>query len=332
MRFFPSSACGGGSGRGLLGAAVLFATLPASADPFPTRDQNPLLAGFGIPKPLPSRLAPTGTWSVDAAFNWGNSALVQTADGEDLLVDAESRELRLVLGRALNDRWTLQLQLPYRYTGGGSLDSFIDSWHDFFGLPEGERPNMPRDRFRITYERNGDLLIDTGSSVAGIGDISADIGYQWISNPATAVAAWASLKLPSGDADDLTGSGAADASLALAAEHRFGDRWSAFGQVAVSFLGDGDLLPAQQRSVAWSGLAGLGVTVWRGLELKLQFDGHSAVFDDTQLDYLGDSLSLTVGGAWKSERGWQIDFGVSEDIAVETAPDVVIVIGVRRSQ
>jgi hypothetical protein len=310
--------------------AALFIAPLASASPFPTRDQNALLAGYGLPVPLPSRLAPDGAWEWAADFNWASTALLQEEGNEALLVDAESRELRLVLGRALSDRWTVQLQLPYRYTGAGNLDSFIDSWHDFFGLPEGERPNLPRDQFRIAYERNGDLVIDRTSSVEGIGDLSADIGYQWISSEATSVAAWASLKLPTGDADDLTGSGAADASLALAAEHRFGDRWSAFGQVAVSFLGDGDLLPAQQRSVAWSGLAGIGINVWRGLELKLQFDGHSAIFDDTQLDYLGDSLSLTVGGAWKFASGWQIDFGVSEDIVVEAAPDVVFVIGINQ--
>ncbi len=315
-------------------AALLLAGLlpafSASADPFPTRDQNPLLAGYGIPHPFPARLAHAGEWTMATDLNWGNSALIQRTDDESLLVDAETRELRLTLGHALNDRWTVQLQLPYRYTGTGNLDSFIDGWHDFFGLPEGERPNLPRDRFRIAYERNGDLLIDRTAADEGIGDISADIGHQWISNPTTSVAAWVSFKLPSGDTDDLAGGDAVDVSFALAAEHRFGDRWSTFGQVALSFLGDRGRLPIQQRSVAWSGLAGAGIDVWRGLEFKLQFDGHSAVFDDTQLDYLGDSLSLTVGGAWKFENGWQIDFGVSEDIVVETAPDVVFVFGINR--
>ncbi|HMN45056.1 MAG TPA: DUF3187 family protein [Povalibacter sp.] len=303
---------------------------PASADPFPTRDQNPLLAGFGIPHPLPSRLESADTWTMAADFNWGSSALLQQADDEDLLVDAETRELRLTLGRALSDRWTVQLQLPYRYTGAGSLDSFIDSWHDFFGLPEGERPNLPRDQFRIAYERDGVALLDFGSSVAGLGDLSANIGYQWLATADTHVAAWASLKLPTGDADDLTGSGAMDATLALAAERRFGERWSAFGQLAATYLGEGDLLPQLQRSVVWSGLAGIDVNVWRGLALKLQFDAHTAAFDDTGLDYLGDALILTVGGAWKFASGWQIDFGVSEDIAVETSPDVVFVLGLRR--
>lgn len=318
----------------LAGAATLLAALLptcAFADPFPTRDQNPLLAGFGIPRPLPSRLDNAGTWTMAADFNWGSSALIEQAGDEELLVDAETRELNLTFGRALTDRWSVQLRLPCRYTGAGSLDSFIDGWHDFFGLPEGERPNLPPDQFRIAYERDGTTLLNVDSSAAGIGDLSADFGYRWLSTAETSVTVWASLKLPTGDADDLTGSGAVDASLAVAAQHRFGGRWSAFGQFAATYLGEGDVLAAQQRDLVWSGLAGIDVDVWRGLAFKLQFDAHTAAFDETGLDYLGDTLILTVGGAWKFRNGWMLDFGVSEDIVVEASPDVVFVVGVRRS-
>lgn len=302
----------------------------AFASPFPTRDQNPLLAGFGIPMPMASGWETDGQWRVDGTFNWGNSAFVQEASDEGLYVDTETRELRVTIGRAVSDRWAVQLQLPYRYTGAGNLDSFIDSWHDFFGLPEGERPNMPRDQFRLAYERDGAIVFDYTDSRDGLADVSLDVGYRWISTPRASLAAWLSLKLPTGDSDDLTGSGATDIALTLAGERRFGDAWSAFGQFSITALGEGDLLPAQQRDFVISGLAGLGVNVWRGLELKVQFDAHSAAFEDTALDYLGDTLLLTVGGAWKYRSGWQLDFGVSEDIVVEGSPDVVFVLGMSR--
>ena len=309
------------------GIALLLLSSTAFAGPFPTRDQNPLLAGFGIPMPMTSGWDTDGRWRVAGTFNWGSSALVQNPGGELLYADAETREFRLTIGRAVSDRWAVQLQLPYRYTGPGNLDSFIDSWHDFFGLPEGERPNMPRDQFRLAYERDGAVLFDYTDSRDGLADASLDLGYRWISTPYASVAAWLSLKLPTGDSDDLTGSGATDIALTLAGERRFGDVWSAFGQVSVTALGEGDLLPAQQRDFVISGLAGFGVNVWRGLELKLQFDAHSAAFDDTALDYLGDTVILTVGGAWKYPSGWRLDFGVSEDIVVEGSPDVVFVLG-----
>ena len=115
-----------------------------------------------------------------------------------------------------------------------------------------------------------------------------------------------------------------------AGERRFGDTWSAFGQFSATALGEGDLLPDQQRDFVVSAMAGIGVNVWRGLDLKLQFDAHTAAFDDTALDYLDDTVILTVGGAWRSASGWVFDVGVSEDVMVEGSPDVVFVFGVSR--
>jgi len=309
----------------------LLLPVAAWASPFPTRDQNPLLAGFGIPMPLPVDIAPKGEWNAAADFNWGSSAIVQTTADETLMVDAETRELRLTVGHSFADRWTLQLQLPYRYTGGGSLDSSIDNWHDFFGLSEGQRPLLPHDQMHVAYERHGILAFDTDSSSQGIGDASADLGYQWITTTKTSVAAWFSLKVPTGDAEKFNGSGATDIALSLAGERRFANIWSAFGQVSATYLGDGDLMTDQQRSVVWSAVAGAGVDVWRALQLKLQLEAHTAAFDDTDLDYLGDAAILTFGGAWKFKSGWMLDFGISEDIVVDASPDVVVVMGVRRA-
>jgi hypothetical protein len=282
-----------------------------------------------LPSALPVRLA-SDSWSVATDLNWASTSLVQRADAELLVVDAETREARVTIGRSWSSGFAAQLELPYRYTGGGVLDEAIDSWHDLFDLPQGARATMPKDRVRIVYERAGATLIDIDSSASGLADASLDFGYSLRSTTATAVAAWLSVKLPTGDADRLTGTGATDVSLAIAGEHRFREDWSVFGQAGVTWLGDGERLSAQQRDVVWSGLAGVGWHAWRGLQLKAQLDAHSAVFEDTDLDFLGAALVLTVGGDYRFESGWRFDAAVSEDIAVESASDVVFVFGLRR--
>jgi hypothetical protein len=309
---------------------LFLAPLIAAAAPFPTRDQNPLLAGYGLPMPMPARIVPPGQWRAAADLNWGSSAIAQSDRGEALIVDAETRELRVTLERGFADRWALQLQLPWRYTGGGNLDGFIDNWHEVFGLPDGARRDFPRDRLRIAYARDNAVRYDRQSSMEGIADVSAAVGYQWIFDADSAVAAWLTVKLPVGDADKLTGSGATDAALVVAGEQRFGNRWFAFGQLGLTYLGNGDLLADRQRDVVWSGLAGAGVHLWRGLELKLQFDAHDAVFDSA-VDFLGDAAIFTVGGGYQFESGWKLDIGVSEDIVVDRSPDVVLVLGVRKA-
>jgi hypothetical protein len=310
--------------------AVLLISSQAAAEPFPARDLNPLLAGFGLPSALPARM-PGESWSVAADFNWASTSLAQRAGTEQLIVDAETREMRVTIGRSWSSGFAAQLEIPYRYTGGGVLDSAIDSWHQAFGLPEGARALMPQDRIRIAYARGSTVLLDMQSSADGLGDIALDVGRSLYAETSGAAAVWLSIKLPSGDADRLTGSGATDVSLAIAGERRLGEKWSAYGQASVTRLGHGERFADQQQDIVWSGIAGIGWRAWRGLELKAQLDAHTAVFDEADVDFLGDALVLTVGGDYRFASGWQLDIAVSEDIAVESASDVVFVFGLRRS-
>jgi hypothetical protein len=315
--------------RPTVAIAALLISAAAAAEPFPTRDLNPLLAGFGLPSALPARLSGE-SWTVAADLNWASTSLVQRSGSEQLIVDAETREARVTIGRSWPSGFAAQLELPYRYTGGGVLDDAIDGWHDLFGLPEGERTAMPTDRIRIAYARGGAVLLDVDSSAAGLGDLSLDFGRTLRSTTSSAAALWLSIKLPSGDADRFTGTGATDVSLAIAADHRLSEDWSVFGQAAVTWLGDGERLAEQQNDVVWSGFAGVAWNAWRGLQLKAQVDAHSAVFDEADLDFLGDALVLTVGGDYRFASGWRLDLAVSEDIAVESASDVVFVIGLKK--
>ena len=302
----------------------------ASAAPFPTSDQNPLLSGFGLPTPLPASI--TDGWSIGMNLNWGSTALIQAHEDEALIVDAETREVRLTVQRALTERIAVRLQVPYRYTGAGSLDGFIDDWHDIFSFPEGDRPLLPEDQMRMAYTRNGPALFDMESSYSGFADVSIDLGYALQMTPSSSLTAWLSLEAPTGDAASLTSNEAFDASFALAGEHRFGDRWSVFGQAGVSLLGEGRLLPESQRDVVWSGLAGLSWRAFEPVEFKVQVDAHTAVFDDSELDFLNESIALTVGGALHFRSGWRLELGVTEDLAVETTPDVVFVLGIQRER
>jgi hypothetical protein len=247
---------------------------------------------------------------------------------ETLICDAETREMRLTLLRTLSDRFALQLQVPYRYTGGGTLDSFIDSFHDVTGTPVGARSDLPSDQIRIQYTRPGTTQLNITSSSSGLADIHAGVGWKLAQTSAYALTTWLDIKLPTGDAQKLTGSGATDVSLGIAGERQLTGRWSTFGQAAVTWLGESDLaLP--QRSLLWSGLAGIEWRAWRDLSLKLQIDAHSAAFD-SDLDFLSEPLILTAGGDYRLRSGWRFDFGLSEDIAAEKSPDVVFVFGVRR--
>lgn len=280
---------------------------------------------------MPTRLAsdePRG-WTGGLDVFWGSTALMQESGAETLIVDAETREARLTLQAPISRRFSFQLQVPHRYTGAGNLDGFIDGWHEVFDLPEGARSDLPTDDINITYIGDRSRRLSMRSSASGLADVQASLGYDVIASERSAMTAWLDVKLPTGDVDKLTGSGATDVSLILAGERLLDRYWSWFGQASVTWLGEGELLSYRQRSVVWSGLVGLSGRVWRGLSLKGQIDAHTAAFD-SELEFLNEAVVLTVGGEYRFASGWRMDLGVSEDLAVEHSPDVVFLFGVKR--
>lgn len=255
---------------------------------------------------------------------------MQNGAGEFLIVDAETRELRLTFARALAARWAVQFELPYRETNGGSLDSFIDDWHGIFGLPEGARPIQPEDRLRLHYWRDGETLIELGTPIEGFADASASLVYSVHHSDQSAVSAALSVKVPTGKNHWLNSSGAVDVSAIIAAEHRLNDCWSIAGQAAASVLGNGDLLPHLQRELVWSGRAGVSFQLTPALDVILQMDAHSSAFD-SELDFFSESVVATLGANVEFGPSWTLSFGLSEDITVEHSPDVVFVIGLKKS-
>jgi hypothetical protein len=279
--------------------------------------------------PLSAR-APDGVWSLATDFNWGSTALIQNSSDEHLVVDAETREWRLGLTRRIAERWTLELELPYRQIDGGSLDGFIDDWHEAFGLPDGARSEQPEDRMRLHYSRAGRTLIETGSDAEGLGDASLTLGWQLLASPASSVRAALSMKVPTGDNHWFTSSGGVDLSALLAAEHQVSERWSVSAQAAVTKLSEGEILEEQQRDLVWSARTTLGWQATRAVDLIIQFDAHTSIFEDSELDFFDDTVVLTLGGAYHFASDWTLTLGVSEDIMVERSPDVVFVFGLSR--
>lgn len=310
---------------------LILLPLAGEAGPFQVRDQNPFLLGFNIPLALPARVATAGETRAATVLNWANSSTAKMAADEALIVDGESRELRLIAEHGLGRKLAVRATLPWIYIGGGVLDGFIDGWHDVFGLPDGARDELPRNQLLIGYLRQGDILYTQREPRQGLGDLALELGYQWLANDHSAIAIWASVELPTGDERELRGNGATDLALAVSGSHTLDRHWAVFGQVGVSLLGEGEFLADQQEDLVFSGMAGVEYGFANGLSLRAQFDAHTRVFDDSRFGYLGDAVLLTVGGDIRFGSGWQLDLAVTEDVVTEHAPDVSLHFALRRS-
>ena len=77
---------------------------------------------------------------------------------------------------------------------------------------------------------------------------------------------------------------------------------------------------------------GIGWDPFSCLALKVQADAHTPFYRDSGLKEVDSySVQLTLGGTIALGKKTFLDIGVSEDLVVSTAPDVVFHLALRRT-
>lgn len=316
-------------------AAVLIAPMPSFADwfdPLPTFNQSPLVQIYGLPAPDAARVLRRGQRQARVSLEAANNFLSVASVNESLELDGETHRVSLVFKTATaSGEWGIEI--PYLSHSSGFLDNFIDDWHQFFGLPRGGRENVPFDQLRFIYTRNGVERLHVTDASRGIGDIRLLAGWQQPGRGTADVALRASLKLPTGDAEQLHGSGAADFALWLTAACATGScgetvAWNA--HAGALLIGRGDVLSEQQRRLVAFGGAGVAYRPWQPTVFKAELRGHSSFYRDSSLKPLGvSSFQLILGGTLIVDKDVAVDIGVTEDIRGKTAPDVSLLLSIR---
>jgi len=307
-------------------AAALLLGVPRALhadDMFAVRDQNPLLRGFYLPLPSDSRADATATLS--ATLLLSNTLNVESNSHESLLVDGESTVLDLAYESALAPDWRYRISVPIVHDSGGILDSVIDDWHRLFGLPRGFRPYYPKNR--IDYSYSGAATIDLDHAQTSVGDAAADVGWYADDDARRTLSIWAGLKAPTGKSADLTSDGAWDGAAWVHAAMRW-QQWQLAGELGVSQPFGDELFAGMAHRT--SGFTRLAATRALGSSwsLRAQLDGETARVTGTDTRFLGPSLQLSMGAEYLLRKRWRIQMGFSEDIAVNTAPDITFFLGI----
>lgn len=299
--------------------------------PLALSNQAPLVRLYGVPAAQPARLlAPDASqWLLTSTL--ANTFSKDATDREAIFMDGESEEVKLQWRYGLElDGKSLELfaALPWVHHGGGFLDHSIVEFHDLLGLPQGNRTRFDNNQLRYAYRDGNDLMLDFEQSGGAFGDLQLGVGAALSQTDAHTVSARVYVKLPTGDDDHLSGSGAADITLAL---HYAQPLWgggidSAFGVVA---LGDGDVLAQKQRDFAAFGHLAWSYGWSQSLDLIAQLGANSAFYDDTDMTELEGALYLGLGTRYRVTPAWAVEFSVVEDILVNSTPDIVLQLGLR---
>lgn len=297
------------------------AALPArAAEPFVFGTFNQ--AALARHAPLPTPLADVGGSSgARVAVDWTNEYVADQNSRESLLLDGESVRVGLG-GRLAFGRWQLGAELPLLFTSGGSLDSLIENWHDWFGLPNGGREYEPRDLYHYRYVRDGQAVLDVEDGHSGLGD--ARLG---VARCGDGGGCWrAMLQLPTGDADRLAGGGLG-AALWYEQPYALGHSgdWSGALAAGLSALRADGPLEDQQKTVIPFGWASLGYALTRTLDAGVQLYLHGPLYDDSELDALAQmGGQLAFGFRYRPTPTVSAWLGLQEDIITESSPDFSI--------
>ena len=314
----------GKSRHALLLCSVL-ASPGAWADALAERD-GPLTGLYGFPDAREgARLLAPGQQALSFSALVSNHAVRDDAEGEALLLDGETARLTLGWRRALLPRFELGVELPWVMHSSGGLDGAIARWHDLFGLPQGIRDDVPADRLLFRYVGQDGAALVLDENVAALGDVRLTGAWQLAAGPGSAHALRVGLKLPTGDREKLTGSGAADLSLGLAGAYL--GPWGrsaarAYWQASATLLGRPDALPLKRKPVVGQLLGGIGWQLSPRIVLAAQSRFRSRVYDSAASP-LGDfAMSLTLGANIRIGRSLRLALGVTEDLRVDSLPDV----------
>ena len=305
----------------------------AGAAALDVRHGGPLTGLFGLPSPGESlALAPGENRRLDFLLQ-GSSHSVSEAEGpEELLLDGETWRAALRLRTRLTERWEVGVEVPWIRNSGGSLDGLIDDWHAVFGLPDGIRDQLPNDQLRYAYRNTAGDAFGFADDAGGLGDIRLSAGYRLRGDAAGSLSLRAAVELPTGDEEELTGNGAADYSLGLAWERVAAEgsgRWSAYVIAGVIRFGQTGLPAVETRDFGGWVQAGAGWRVTPRIELLGQLQVASSPLD-SGLDAWGGSLMLALGAGIDIGRHYRLQLGFTEDIDVETSPDITFMLRLTR--
>ncbi len=325
--------------------------------PLRIRDQLHIGMGFLAFDPVSADVLGRGEWQIDLVQSitntWVQSESVEeflegrterlplTLDelraiepdepGEGLYhADGELYRTSLSLRRGLGKGLQLNLMVPILDFGGGAGDSVIEGFHDTFGFSQAGRKGTFRDDY-VVYVRDaeGNELFRSQAPGLAVSDISLGLKARLPAPSAWLLAIEGTVKLPTGDEDDLYGSGSADFGAQLLATHYY-RRSCIHAAVALVHLGDSQLLGDQTLA---SLMFGYEHAIGSTMSVVAQATVSQSPFGDLDIDRIDEVAYLVDVGVKKGLSEKTVVFAaLSENVVnLGSSIDVGVHFGLTRT-
>lgn len=294
------------------------------ADPIYVANQNPFVQVFGLPKAEAGTLTPKGKLNLGFLYFVSNNAIQNP--NKTFIWDGETGQYNLSARYGIFEGLELGVDIPFIDHSGGYLDSLIRHYHDIFGFPNDRQEQFNKNQLHYKVDEKGSYY-ETLDRQSGLGDIRLSMAIPLFAKTFQThryLALRPQLKLPTGKASGLLGSGGIDLATTLAYSDYetlagINTVLSAYG--GIIYMGNTKVLRELQNHVAGYGGVSLAWMATTHLDFKLQLDAHSA-FYDSDIDQLGTSMQLLAGGTAHLPGEVLLDLGISEQLVTDATPDV----------
>lgn len=233
------------------------------AEPLPISNQHPLAQihlAPGLAEAVPQG---EGSLRMSLAAAWSNTI---NRERGDFLIDAESREGALALDYGLSDDISFGLRQALIYRGAGITDSWIDDWHQFFGLPRGPRAKVPEDEYVIqTSTRDGETfrLNERGTHFSDL-DLRLKYTFYTADDKTFFAALMPALRLPTGAQG--YGQSSLDYGLSLLTSKLL-PQWQFDTGVSFFYFADNSLDELEYVSEHWNGFVNIEYKLVSGMSI-----------------------------------------------------------------
>lgn len=264
--------------------------------PLPARNFQPIqLLVLGMPG---DRAAVLSKGTLDLRLELAETASVfnEHRAQADAVVKFETLRSGVFFRYGLTDRVELGAEIPAFYRYRGFLEGAITATERATtGL------NPPREALRGTgyaysVTKNNQVLFQGSLGAVGLGDLSLFTKYEMLSQTGSlpTLALRVAVKLPTGDQEQLFGSGHPDVGMGLAAEKTFAGRWVAYVNVNEVFP-TGRISGLTLRPV-FSSMAALEYLWSQDLSFTLQYAYYQSPFHGTGLNVLDQGVAEVAAG------------------------------------
>ncbi len=319
-------------------AALLTIACAARADeflhlpPVPTRNFAPLQVIFLNPPFESARTLPPGDFAL--LLQSAESNVIATHGGA-INATLKFEQNRTVLGAryGLAEDWEVGFDLPFLSRYGGFLDPMIDWVEDVFDAVNPERQLFRENTFGGFIVARGDTVLFQGEEVTfQPGDLTLSVKHTLdLPRGWPVLAVRGAFKAPTGDADQVLGSGKPDVGAGLAADYRPWARLQLYANANLVYpvgpitAGDLTLNPIVTQSFAAHGaLSRRWSVMLHQATYTSPFHGTGAALLDGTVVELGFGL----GFAWSERFGAQL-LGIQNMSGVEQSADFTLLLALQ---